>query len=61
MIVVVAWVTSALYKVDETADYTGVAVNTTPISVTIAPKSVTPTVELSESSFLYDNTKQDGQ
>ncbi len=47
------------YKVDETADYTGVAVNTTPISVTIAPKSVTPTVELSESSFLYDNTKKD--
>ncbi len=47
------------YKVDGTADYTGVAANTTPISVTIAPKSVTPTVELSESSFLYDNTKKD--
>ena len=31
------------YKVDGTADYTGVAANTTPISVTIAPKSVTPT------------------
>ena len=47
------------YKVDETADYTGVAVNTTPISVTIDPKSITPTVELSESSFLYDGTKKE--
>lgn len=47
------------YKVDETADYTGVAVNATPIPVTIDPKPVTPTVELSESSFLYDNTKKD--
>ena len=46
------------YKVDETADYTGVAVNAPPISVTIDPKSVTPTVELSESSFLYDGTKK---
>ncbi len=48
------------YKVDGTTDYTGVAVNTTPISVTIAPKAITtPVVELSESSFLYDNTKKE--
>ena len=48
------------YKVDGTADYTGVAANTTPISVTIGPKDITtPVVELSESSFLYDNTKKD--
>lgn len=47
------------YKVDGTVDYTGVAVNTTPISVTIDPKSITPTVELSESSFLYDGTKKE--
>ncbi|USF27523.1 hypothetical protein N510_002475 [Firmicutes bacterium ASF500] len=47
------------YKVDGTADYTGVAVNTTPISVTIGPKSITPVVELSESSFLYDGTKKE--
>ena len=47
------------YKVDGTADYSGVAVNTTPISVTIGPKSVTPAVELSESSFLYDGTKKE--
>ena len=47
------------YKVDGTADYTGVAVNTTPISVTIDPKTITPEVELSESSFLYDGTKKE--
>ncbi|MCI9474807.1 MAG: S-layer homology domain-containing protein, partial [Flavonifractor sp.] len=47
------------YKVDGTADYSGVAVNTTPISVTIAPKTITPAVELSESSFLYDGTKKE--
>ena len=47
------------YKVDGTADYTSVAVNATPISVTIAPKTITPEVELSESSFLYDGTKKE--
>lgn len=50
---------SVYYKVDETTDYTGVAVNGTPISVTIAPKSITPKVELSESSYLYDGTTKD--
>ena len=49
---------SVYYKVDGTADYTGVAVNTTPISVTVAPKSITPKIELSETSFLYDGTKK---
>lgn len=47
------------YKVDGTADYTGVAVNTTPVSVTIAPKAITPKVEPSEFSFLYDGTKKE--
>ena len=48
------------YKVDGTADYTGVAANTTPISVTIAPKAITtPVVEPSEFSFLYDGTKKE--
>lgn len=47
------------YKVDGTADYTGVAVNTTPVSVTIAPKTITPKVEPSEFSFLYDGTKKE--
>ena len=46
------------YKVDGTADYTGVAVNTAPVIVTIAPKSITPKVELSEASYLYDGTKK---
>ncbi len=47
------------YKVEGTADYTGVAVNTTPISVTIAPKPITPVVELSETSFLYDGSRKE--
>ena len=47
------------YRVDETGNYTGVAVNAAPVSVTIAPKPVTPVVELSESSFLYDGRKKD--
>ncbi|MBD5133520.1 MAG: S-layer homology domain-containing protein [Clostridiales bacterium] len=47
------------YKVDETADHTGVAVNAAPVTVTIAPKSITPVIELSESSYLYDGTKKD--
>ena len=47
------------YKVDGTADYTGVAVNTTPVSVAIAPKTITPKVEPSEFSFLYDGTKKE--
>ena len=47
------------YKVDGTADYTGVAANTTPISVTIAPKAITAKVEPSEFSFLYDGTKKE--
>lgn len=48
------------YKVDETADYTGVAANTLPISVTIGPKDITATVkiELSETSYKYDGTKK---
>ena len=46
------------YKVDGTADYTGVAVNATPISVAIAPKSITPKIELSETSYKYDGTKK---
>jgi methionine-rich copper-binding protein CopC len=44
------------YKVDGTADYTGVAVNTTPVSVIIAPKAITAKVEPPEFSFLYDGT-----
>lgn len=47
------------YKVDETGDYTGIAVNAAPISVTIAPKTITPKVEPLESSFLYDGTKKE--
>ena len=47
------------YKVDGTADYTGVAVNTPPISVTIDPKSITAKVEPSEFSFLYDGAKKE--
>jgi methionine-rich copper-binding protein CopC len=47
------------YKVDGTADYTSVAVNATPISVTIDPKSITPKIEPSEFSFLYDGTKKE--
>ena len=46
------------YKVDETADHTGVAVNAVPVTVTINPKSITPVIELSESSYLYDGTKK---
>ena len=46
------------YKVDETGNYTGVAANTTPISVTIAPKSITPKVTLSESSYVYDGSRK---
>ena len=47
------------YKVDGTADYTGVAVNNPPISVTISPKSVTPKIDPSEFSFLYDGAKKE--
>ena len=47
------------YKVDGTADYTGVAANTRPIPVTIAPKAITAKVEPSEFSFLYDGTKKE--
>ncbi len=47
------------YRVDETDNYTGVAVNADPVSVIIAPKPVTPVVELSESSFLYDGRKKE--
>ena len=46
------------YKVDGTADYTGVAANTTPISVTIVPKNITPKIELSETSYKYDGTQK---
>ncbi len=46
------------YKIDETTNYDGVDVNETPISVTIAPKSITPKVELSESSYTYDGKKK---
>ena len=45
------------YRVDGTSDYTGVAGAS--ITVTIGPKSITPEVELSESSFLYDGTKKE--
>ena len=45
------------YKVDGTSDYTGVAGAS--ITVTIDPKGITPEVELSESSFLYDGTKKE--
>ena len=47
------------YKVDGTADYTGVDVNNPPITVTIAPKTVTPVIELDELSYLYDGTKHE--
>ena len=47
------------YKVDGTADYTGLAVNATPISVTVSPKPITPVIELSGKSYLYDGTKKD--
>ena len=47
------------YKVDGTNDYTAVAANTTPISVTIDPKSIMPTVTLLPVSFLYDGTKKE--
>lgn len=47
------------YKVVGTADYTEVPVNTTPVSVTIDPKTINPQVELSESSFPYDGTRKD--
>ena len=47
------------YKVDGTADYTGVAVNNPPISVTISPKPVTPKIDPSEFSFLYDGAKKE--
>ena len=50
---------SIYYKVDETDDYTGVAVNATPISVTIRPKGINPVIELLEKSYLYDGTKKD--
>ena len=45
------------YRVDGTSDYTGVAGAS--ITVTIDPKDITPEVELSESSFLYDGTKKE--
>ena len=45
------------YRVDETSDYTGVAGAS--ITVTIDPRAITPEVELSESSFLYDGTKKE--
>ena len=49
---------SVYYKVDATTDYTGVDVNATAISVTIAPKSITPTISPETSSFVYDGTKK---
>ncbi len=45
------------YKVEGTADYTGVAEAT--IDVTIGPKSITPKIELSESSYVYDGSKKE--
>ena len=45
------------YKVEGTADYTGVAEAT--IDVTISPKSFTPKIELSESSYVYDGSKKE--
>ncbi len=47
------------YKVDGTADYTEVSVNAAAIRVTIDPKTVTPVIELDESSYLYDGTKHE--
>lgn len=47
------------YRVKETGNYTGQAVNATSISVTIAPKGIIPVIELSERSYLYDGTKKD--
>ena len=46
------------YKVDETADYTGVTGG--PINVAIAPKDIKDTVkiELSETSYVYDSAKK---
>ena len=34
-------------------------VNTTPVTVTIDPKTITPEIVLSESSYLYDGTKKE--
>ena len=42
------------YKVDETADYTGVAVNAPPVSVTIGPKTITPTIIPASGSYTFD-------
>ncbi len=47
------------YKVVGTADYTEVPVNAVPITVTIAPKAITPVIEPEESSYLYDSTKHE--
>ncbi len=47
------------YKVAGTADYTEVSVNAAAIRVTIDPKTVTPVIELDESSYLYDGTKHE--
>ena len=47
------------YKVVGTADYTEVPVNAVPITVTIAPKAITPVIEPEESSYLYDGTKHE--
>ena len=45
------------YKVDGTADYTAEPGGS--ITVTIDPKTITATVELSKSSYVYDGTKQE--
>ncbi len=42
------------YKVEETADYTGATGGTIP--VTIAPRTITPRIELSETSYTYNGT-----
>lgn len=47
------------YKVDGTSDYTGVDVNTVPLTVTIDPKTITPVIEPEESSYLYDGAKHE--
>ncbi len=45
------------YKVEGTADYTGAAGGE--IDVAIAPKRITPKIELSESSYVYDGSKKE--
>ena len=47
------------YKVAGTADYTEAPVNAVPITVTIAPKTISPVIDPAESSYLYDGAKHE--